>query len=160
MVGPGLVLALAVLALGVRAETPAGLDAKGVDPRAAIDNAYGLDVRDAEGRPVTREQVLKDLKAVTVAQAAKTSYTSALPKAAAVYSALELLARAAAAFRLGFDGFRLSEILPGLPGGKVDLTVLLLLVCSAVLTTAFCRRPETTVPAALSRSRTIEVLRC
>ena len=161
MVGPGLVLALAFLAGGLRAETPAGLDARGVDPRAAIDNRLGLDVRDELGRPVTSEQVLTDLKAATVAKAAANAYSSSLPKAKAILSALELLTKAAAAFRLASEGFRLAEILPGLPGGKLELSaILLMLLCSAVMTDSLCRRPETTVPAARSRQSRIEILRC
>ena len=51
MVGPGLLLALTLLGLSrARAETAVGLDARGVDPIAAVDNPMGLDVRDALGR--------------------------------------------------------------------------------------------------------------
>ena len=107
--GPGLFLALALLAPAGRAETAAGLDAQGVDPRVAVENRLGLDVRDALGRPVTREQVLTDLKGAAVARAAQNSYTSSLPKARAVLSALELLAEAAAAFRMAATGFALPE---------------------------------------------------
>ena len=72
-VGPGLFLALALLAPAGRAETAAGLDAQGVDPRVAVENRLGLDVRDALGRPVTREQVLIDLKGAAVTRAAQNS---------------------------------------------------------------------------------------
>jgi hypothetical protein len=160
-VGPGLFLALALLAPAGRAETAAGLDAQGIDPRAAIENKWGLDVRDEAGRPVTREQVLSDIKGAAVTRAARNSFTSSLPKARAVLSALELLAEAGAAFRLAAAGFALPELLPGLPGGAPKLLVLwLLILASAAMTTAFCRRLDTRLPPSLSRQSSIEVLRC
>ena len=89
-VGPGLFLALALLAPAGRAETAAGLDAQGVDPRTAVENKYGLDVRDERGRPVTSAQVLSDLKGAAVKRAADNAFTSSLPKARAILSALEV----------------------------------------------------------------------
>jgi hypothetical protein len=161
LVGPGLFLALALLAPAGRAETAAGLDAQGVDPRAAVENRWGLDVRDAQGRPVTREQVLSDLKGATVKRAADNAFTSSLPKARAVLSALELLAEAAAAFRLASTGFALPELMPGLPGGRPKLAVLWLLVlASAAMTVTFCCRPEARLSATRSRQSSIQVLRC
>lgn len=161
MVGPGLFLALALLAPAGRAETAAGLDAQGVDPRAAVENAWGLDVRDETGRPVTREQVLADLKGAAVKRAADNAFTSSLPKARAVLSALELLAGAGAAFRLAAAAFALPELLPGLPGGGPKVSVLwMLLLASAAMTVAFCRRPGYRLPPSLSRQSSIEVLRC
>ncbi|MDD5303637.1 MAG: hypothetical protein PHS14_11080 [Elusimicrobia bacterium] len=159
--GPGLFLALALLAPAGRAETAAGLDAQGVDPRAAVENRWGLDVRDTQGRPVTREQVLTDLKGAAVTRAAENAFTSSLPRARAVLSALELLAEAAAAFRLASTGFPLPELLPGLPGGPPKLAVLWLLVlASAAMTVSFCCRPETRLTLSRSRQSSIEVLRC
>ena len=161
MVGPGLVLALAVLAIGAQAETPAGLDAQGVDPRAAVDNKYGLDVRDELGRPVTREKVLSDLKGAAVAKAADNAYTSSLPKARAILSALELLADAAAAFQLTVARFHLPSALAALPGGRPKLdALLLLLICTAAATTTLCCRAATKVPVSRSRQSRPEVLRC
>lgn len=160
-VGPGLFLALALLAPAARAEISAGLDAQGVDPRAAIENTYGLDVRDELGRPVTREQVLADLKGTAVTRAARNSFTSSLPKARAILSALELLAEAGAAFRLAATAFSLPELLPALPGGGPKISVLWLLVlASGAMTVAFCRRPETRPALSSSRQSSIEVLRC
>ena len=161
MVGPGLFLALALFAPAGRAENAAGLDAQGVDPRAAIENKWGLDVRDEAGRPVTREQVLADLKGAAVKRAAENSFTSSLPKARTVLSALELLAEAAAAFRLAATAFPLAEILPGLPEGKPRFAVLWLLVlaCAAASFTLCCRAETRLIPA-LSRQSSIEVLRC
>lgn len=161
MVGPGLFLALALLAPAGRAETAAGLDAQGVDPRAAVENKWGLDVRDEAGRPVTREQVLSDLKGAAVKRAADNSFTSALPKARAVLSALELLAEAGAAFRMAATAFALPELLPGLPGGGPKISVLWLLVlASGAMTVSLCRRPETRPALSSSRQSSIEVLRC
>ncbi|MBI2384385.1 MAG: hypothetical protein HYV14_00070 [Elusimicrobia bacterium] len=159
--GPGLFLALALLAPAGRAETAAGLDAQGVDPRAAVENKWGLDVRDEAGRPVTRERVLADLKGAAVKRAADNSFTSALPKARAVLSALELLAEAGAAFRMAATVFALPELLPGLPGGGPKISVLWLLVlASGVMTVSLCRRPETRPALSSSRQSSIEVLRC
>ena len=159
--GPGLFLALALLAPAGRAETAAGLDAQGVDPRAAVENRWGLDVRDMRGRPVTRAQVLADLKGATVARAADNAFTSSLPKARAVLSALELLAEAAAAFRLASTGFALPELLPGLPGGRPKISVLWLAVLAAMtMTVSLCRRPEMRPLFARSRQSSPEVLRC
>lgn len=159
--GPGLFLALALLAPAGRAETAAGLDAQGVDPRVAVENRLGLDVRDEAGRPVTREQVLADLKGATVKRAADNAFTSSLPKARAVLSVLELLAGAGAAFRLAADAFALPELLPGLPGGGPKISVLwLLILASAAMTVSFCRRPEARLALSSSRQSSIEVLRC
>jgi len=161
LVGPGLFLALALLAPAGRAETAAGLDAQGVDPRAAIENKLGLDVRDELGRPVTREQVLTDLKAAAVRRAADNAFTSRLPKARAVLSALELLAEAEAAFRVATAAVTFPEFLPGLPGGRPKVAILWLLVlASAALTTAFCRRPDFRTAASRSRQSSIQILRC
>lgn len=159
--GPGLFLALALLAPAGRAETAAGLDAQGVDPRAAVENQWGLDVRDAQARPVTREQVLADLKGAAVARAAENAFTSRLPRARAVLSALELLAEAASAFRLAAAGFALPELLPGLPGGRPKLAVLWLLVLAcATMTVSFCCRPQYKLARSRSRQSSPEVLRC
>lgn len=159
--GPGLFLALALLAPAGRAETAAGLDAQGVDPRAAVENKWGLDVRDSQGRPVTREQVLSDLKGAAVARAADNAFTSSLPKARAVLSALELLADFPEAFRMAATGFALAKILPGLPGGGPKFAVLwLLILASAATTISLCCRPEARLILARSRQSSIQVLRC
>lgn len=159
--GPGLFLALALLAPAGRAETAAGLDAQGVDPRAAVENAWGLDVRDELGRPVSREQVLADLKGATVKRAAANSFTSSLPKARAVLAAIELLTDFADAFRMAATGFALAELLPGLPGGRPKVEVLwLLILASGAMTAVFCRRPEARLSLSRTRQSSIEVLRC
>ncbi|MEK7232640.1 MAG: hypothetical protein AAB268_07345 [Elusimicrobiota bacterium] len=159
--GPGLFLALALLAPAGRAETAVGLDAQGVDPRVAVENRWGLDVRDSLARPVTGEKVLADLKGVTVARAAENAFTSSLPKARAVLSALELLAEAAAAFRLASTGFVPPELLPGLPGGGPKFAVLWLLMSACAATAvSFCCRGETRLTLSRSRQSSIEILRC
>ncbi|MDP3542986.1 MAG: hypothetical protein Q8T11_11030 [Elusimicrobiota bacterium] len=159
--GPGLFLALALLAPAGRAETAAGLDAQGVDPRAAVENKWGLDVRDAAGRPVSREQVLSDLKGAAVKRAADNSFSSNLPRARAVLAALELVNDFADAFRMAAAGFALAKILPGLPGGAPKISVLWLLLAACVpMTFAFCCRPSTVLTLSRSRQSSIEVLRC
>jgi hypothetical protein len=160
-VGPGLFLALALLAPAGRAETAVGLDAQGIDPRVAVENQWGLDVRDEAGRPVTREQVLSDLKGATVARAAENAFTSRLPRARVVLSALELLAEAAAAIRLAAIGFALPELIPGLPGGGPKFAVLwMLILASAAMTVSLCCRAETRLTLSRSRQSSIEILRC
>ena len=159
--GPGLFLALALLTSPGRAETAVGLDALGVDPRAAVENRWGLDIRDEQGRPVTREKVLSDLKGAAVTRAAKNAFTSRLPKAQAVLSALELLAEAAGALRMAVAGFAVPELLPGLPGGRPKFAILWLLVmAAAAMTASFCCRAETHLVLSRSRQSSIQVLRC
>jgi len=154
-------LALALLAPAGRAETAAGLDAQGVDPRTAVENKWGLDVRDELGRPVTSAKVLADLKGATVKRAADNSFTSSLPKARAVLAALELLTDFGDAFRMAATGFGLAKILPGLPGGrpKVEVLWLLVLACAA-MTVSFCCRTQARLTLSRSRQSSIEVLRC
>lgn len=160
-VGPGLFLALALLAPAGRAELAAGLDARGVDPRVAVENKWGLDVRDELGRPVTREQVLADLKGAAVKRAADNAYASSLPKARAVLAELELLNEFVDAFRMAAEGFALARLVPGLPGGAPKISVLWLLVAACGAMTAFiCRRPEARLTLSRSRQSSIEILRC
>jgi hypothetical protein len=162
LVGPGLFLALALLAGSrARAETAVGLDARGVDPMAALNNREGLDVRDALGRPVSAQAVLEDLKRAQVARAAETSYTSALPKAKAVLASLE----AAAGGVLSLVSLAVN--IPGrvewssLPAPGPKLSILLFLVLGAILVqTASASRPRASLPALSSCRRCLEVLRC
>lgn len=161
LVGPGLFLALLLLAPVGRAETAVGLDAQGVDPRAAISNQWGLDVRDAQGRPVTAQKVLADIKGATVKRAAANAFSSKLPNAKIVLSALELLAEAAAAFRLAAEAFSIPELLAALPGGSPKFAVLWMLVLACLAaTTTFCCRSQTRLALSRSRQSSIEVLRC
>ena len=162
MVGPGLFLALVLFAGGhARAETAVGLDARGVDPMAAVSNPLGLDVRDALGRPVSAKVVLDQLKRAEVARAAETAYTSALPKAKAVLASLEYSAG-------GFLSLvRLIEAIPGpsewagMPAPRPKLSVLLFTVLGAVLAqAAAASRPRASLPALSSCRRCLEVLRC
>ena len=162
MVGPGLFLALVLLVGGrARAESAVGLDARGVDPIAALNNSQGLDVRDALGRPVTAQAVLADLKKAAVARAAETSYTSHLPKAKSVLASLEAVAGGVASL------FRMIESLPGrlerasLPSPRPKLSVLLLLALGVVVVqAASASRPRASLPALSSCRRSLEVLRC
>jgi hypothetical protein len=162
LVGPGLFLALVLLVGGrARAETAVGLDARGVDPIAAVNNPQGLDVRDALGRPVTARAVLADIKKAEVVRAAETAYTSGLPKAKSVLASLEAAAGGVSSL------FRLIESLPGriewssLPSPRPKLSVLLLLALGVVLVqAASAARPRASLPALSSCRRSLEVLRC
>jgi hypothetical protein len=91
LVGPGLFLALALLAAAsVHAETAVGLDARGVDPMVALDNRMGLDVRDELGRSVTAAAVTKDLSRARARRVVEGAFTSRLPKAREILPLLEL----------------------------------------------------------------------
>jgi hypothetical protein len=161
-VGPGLFLALVLLVGGrAHAETAVGLDARGVDPMAAVNNGQGLDVRDELGRPVSAKVVLAELKRAEDARAAETSYASRLPKAKAVLASLEYSAGGVLSL------VRLIETLPGraewasLPAPGPKLSVLLLLVLGAVLVqAATASRPRASLPALSSCRRSLEILRC
>ncbi|MDE2141254.1 MAG: hypothetical protein KGJ84_02430 [Elusimicrobia bacterium] len=159
--GPGLFLALAVLAGAARAETAVGLDARGVDPMAAVDNRQGLDVRDALGRPVSAQIVLSELKKASVARVAQIAFTSGLPKAKTILPALDMAAGAAVWL------VRLAEAVPGpaawaaLPTPGPKLSLLVLVVLGAVLAQASSAfRPRALLPALSSCRRGLEVLRC
>jgi hypothetical protein len=58
-----------------------GFEARGVDPLAAVSNPLGLDVRDALGRPVSADKVMRDLSRGQARQAKESSYAEALPGA-------------------------------------------------------------------------------
>jgi hypothetical protein len=161
-VGPGLFFALVLLFGGrARAETAVGLDARGVDPMAAVDNGQGLDVRDELGRPVSAKVVLDEFKRAQVARAAETAYTSNLPKANAVLPSLEYAPG-------GFLSLvRLIESVPApsewasMPSPRPKLSVLLFAVLGALLVqAASAARPRASLPALSSCRRCLEVLRC
>lgn len=160
--GPGLFFALTLLlsAPAGRAEPAAGLDAKGVDPLAAVDNRWGLDVRDALGRPVSGRKVLAEIKGAAVARAASNAFASRLPKAAAVLPFLEMLARTAAFLRLGLaDGPMLAAV-AGLPGSRPRIPLLWLILQAAAATMLFRRLPGLRFSPCRSRQSCPEVLRC
>jgi hypothetical protein len=162
LVGPGLFLALALLLTGpARAEKAVGLDARGVDPIAAVNNPLGLDVRDALGRPVSGQEVLAEMKQAQAARASETSYASALPKAKAVLPVLDFAAGGVLSL------VRLAEALPGptawaaLPLPRPRLFVLMIAVLGAAsLGAGPLFRPRAALPALSSCRRGLEVLRC
>ncbi len=162
MLGPGLFLALVLLVGGrARAETAVGLDARGVDPMAAVSNPLGLDVRDELGRPVSAKVVLAEMKKASAVRAAEVSYASTLPKAKIVLPLLEAAASA------GLYLVQLAEAAPGpsawasLPTPRPKLSILLLAVLGAVLASAAAAfRPRASQPALSSCRRSLEVLRC
>ena len=157
--GPGLFLAL--LATTARAEIPVGLDAKGVDPMAAVENSQGLDVRDELGRPVTAAAVLSDLKKAQANRASENAFATALPQAKVVLAALELAAGDAAhLFELGVAR-PVAAALASLPAPRPKLSaVMLALLAVLAVTTARARCRACPVPVVPSRQSRPEVLRC
>src|SRR5579872_3136370 len=84
---PALLAAAALAAASLplqAAERAVGLEAQGVDPMVALHNPSGLDVRDAEGRPVSAAVIARQLKAASAQSTADASYVSRLPQARAV----------------------------------------------------------------------------
>lgn len=160
MAGPGLLLALAVLARTAGAETAVGLDARGVDPMAAVDNRQGLDVRDELGRPVSAKAVLADLKKAQAARAAEGSFTTALPKAKAVLAALEYGAGAAASVIQLAASLPLVRALASLPAPKPRAVLWLLPVFGAVLAAVSAALPRVLQVSLRPCQRCPEVLRC
>jgi hypothetical protein len=162
LVGPGLFLALALLLGGrARAETAVGLDARGVDPMAAVDNSSGLDVRDELGRPVTAKAVLDDMKKASAGRTAETAYQSSLPKAKIVLPSLELAVGGLLSL------VRLIETVPegvelaSLPLPRPKVPALLFAVLGLFLVQlASASRPRASLPALSSCRRSLEVLRC
>ncbi|MDD5657483.1 MAG: hypothetical protein PHF00_09555 [Elusimicrobia bacterium] len=72
------------------AEIPVGVEAKGLDSRAALGSPSGLDLRDELGRPVSKDLIEKQLKAAQAACAAETAYSSRLPRARSIARSIEL----------------------------------------------------------------------
>ena len=143
------------------AETSVGLDARGVDPMAAVNNPLGLDVRDELGRSVSGRAVLDDLKKAQVARAAETAYASTLPGAKTVLPILE------AAVGRALSLFQLAEAPPGptawasLPTPRPRPILPCVVVLGAVfLQVAAASRPRASLPALSSCRRCFEVLRC
>lgn len=160
--GPGLFLALALafVAGPAAAETAVGLDARGVDPMAAVENRWGLDVRDELGRPVSGEMVLGELKQASAARAAANAFVSRLAHAAAVLSALELLQRAGSNLRGLAAGLPRALASAGLPAPRPKVSALLL-SCLALLTFAATVVRPRPMAAPLKSGRCCpEVLRC
>lgn len=73
------------------AEQAVGLEAQGVDPWAALHNDQGLDIRDAQGHPVSADLIRKQLAAAHEQSVAQAAAVSRLPKARSVFRLLELL---------------------------------------------------------------------
>ena len=162
MVGPGLFLALVLLAgAPARAETSVGLDARGVDPMAAVSNPLGLAVRDALGRRVSGRVVLDEMKKAEVARAAETAYASTLPKAATVLPILEAAAGRGLALILWAENASGPAAWASLPTPRPKPSVLILVVLGVVLIQAASAfRPRALLPALSSCRRCLEVLRC
>ncbi len=161
MVGPGLFLALSLLTGAARAETAVGLGARGVDPMAAVSNPLGLDVRDALGRPVTAQAVLRDVKQAAVTRTVETAYASTLPKARLILPALEM------AVGLGLRLVQFAAALPAalasgslpVPGPKIAFLLRALAAAVAAFRPGAAR--DAPCPVSLRSGRCCpEVLRC
>lgn len=161
-VGPGLflALALAIMAGPAAAETAVGLDARGVDPMAAVSNDWGLDVRDEFGRPVSREKVLGELKQASAARAAANAFTSKLAGAAALFSALELLGRAKASLWAFSAALPAALATAGLPSPRPKVAAVLLAVIGCLAISASLVRPQPALVALKAGRCCPEVLRC
>lgn len=160
--GPGLFLslALAFLAAPAAAESAVGLDARGVDPLAAVSNSWGLDVRDELGRPVSGEKVLRELKQASAARAAAGAFSSRLKNAAVLFSALELLERAEASLWALAAAHPAALATAGLPSPRPQLPAVLL-ACLAFLSIVLARVRPQAARAPLKAGRCCpEVLRC
>ncbi len=160
--GPGLFLAiaLALLAGPAAAERSVGLDAKGVDPMVAVDNRWGLDVRDEMGRPVSGEKVLTELKQAAVARTVANAFASKLAGAASFLSAVELLQ--AGKVNLRELGFSLPHALAsaGLPGPRPKVSAVLIAMMAILAITHIIVRPRPAALALKSGRCCPEVLRC
>jgi|GEM_PF-4262916 len=87
-----LAVACALFAFGARgaaAETAVGIEAQGVDPMVALQNAQSLDLRDELGRPVSPKLIAAQLKAAQASAAADAAFSSRLPQARLMARALE-----------------------------------------------------------------------
>lgn len=161
MVGPGLFIGLALLATGARAEAPVGLDAKGVNPMAAVDNRLGLDVRDALGRPVSGRLVLEQLKSASAARAAENSFASRLPRARIILPALELAADCGAWLLQLADALPAAAAVASLLSSGPKVSALLLIVMGCVLaSTASTLGPRSQQLSLFFCTCRREILRC
>ena len=161
LVGPGLFFALAFLAGAPRAEIPVGLDARGVDPMAAVDNFLGLDVRDTFGRPVSGVVVLAELKRAQVARVAEIAYASALPQARLMLPILEYSVGSIAWLMRLAPPLSNPTTWSSLPTPRPKVCALLLLALAAALTQAAAvLRPRVQRASLSSFQGCPEVLRC
>ncbi|MBI3554001.1 MAG: hypothetical protein HY077_16010 [Elusimicrobia bacterium] len=94
--------AVAAFSNPVFAEQAVGLEARGVDPWAALHNAQGLDVRDADGHPVSVKLIADQLKAAESQKISQTASVSRLPKARVLFRLLELIPSLAGFWGLQF----------------------------------------------------------
>lgn len=141
--GPGLFLALALaLACPAAAEVAVGLDAKGVDPMAAVNDRWGLDVRDELGRPVSGEKVLGELKQASAARAAANAFASKVQGAAAVLADLELFPRLPAGIAQLALALPAALATVSLPAPRPEVAAVLLMMLAFFAITASRVRPQ------------------
>ncbi|OGR90306.1 MAG: hypothetical protein A2V88_17570 [Elusimicrobia bacterium RBG_16_66_12] len=159
--GPGLFLALALLAAGARAEAPVGLDAKGVDPLSAVDNRLGLDVRDELGRPVSGRLVLDQLKAAQAARSAENAFSSRLPRARFILPVLEAAVGCGLWLVQLADALPATRILASLPTPRPKVSALVLAMLGCVLASAASGLgPRSERPSVFFCTCRREILRC
>lgn len=151
-------LALAVCA--ARAEQSVGLEAEGVDPSAALHNSLGLDVRDANGRPVSRELIEKQLAEARLSAASETTVFSGLPKLKAILKFLALAMPLKAWFGASRRAVPLPDAWAMAPkkAGK-ELVALPLLAVAFILSAGVARARRRAVPTSSSAATPL-ALRC
>jgi len=149
----------ALLAGSVAAETPVGIEARGVDPMVALQNPQGLDLRDELGRPVSPSLIAAQLKAAQAKAAADAAFSSRLPKARAMARILEFWR--ASLFSFAADLPRLSwHKLWALPGPRPQSRAAAVLALFAACTISCCsiRSGRSLLTGAFSGARL--ALRC
>jgi hypothetical protein len=162
LVGPGLFFALlAALVTPLKAETAVGLDAVGVDPLVSLSNPGNLDVRDAQGRPVSATLVAAQVKQARAKAASEAAFASRLPEAAAVAAFLEMLQALRHALRGGPISQPVQDLFALVPTfrttDKTSPTRALILGLALLVAGLVCRPALLVVPI---RSRRCDQLRC
>jgi hypothetical protein len=137
-----------------------GMEAQGVSPWAALHNRWGLDVRDAQNRPVSARLIERQLKRASAKAAADADYSSRLPGAQAFTLARELLAPVGALLRSLMGDFRFPVIdvwAAQSRTGRQALFIPLLAVLTACLSAPLFGRFRYTISSSSCRPL---VLRC
>ena len=138
-----------------------GLEARGVDPLAAVDNRLGLDVRDELGRPVSGRAVLEQLKQASAARTAQNAFASSLPKARFILPALELAEGCRTWLIELVDSLPNPHAWASMPTPRPRVPALLLALAGIVMAQAASRlRPRAQRFLALCCLCRREVLRC
>jgi hypothetical protein len=159
---------LAVLALAIAgalavpsraAEQAVGLEARGVDPNAALHNDLGLDVRDAEGHPVSAALINQQLAAAHREKVSEGAALSRLPKARLVFRLLDLIHSLGGSWSLPFEMFSAAAVwaLPARPkSDQADRPAAVATLAGLCLALACCR----SLTISRRSPQKTEVLRC